>query len=458
LQQSVVFKYDAFGNRIEKDVTVGSTTTTQRYALDGWDPAKAGSPGNAAWDVWADLDGSNHLTTRYFRGDVVDQLFARIDSGTSYWELTDRQGSIRTIIDNTATVKDQISYDGWGNASQTASTYGGRYLYTGREWDVETGLQYDHARYYDPTTSRWISQDPLGFDAGDSNLYRYVNNAPTLAIDQSGLQVQDQGPQGAAALGKAVGKVVGLAGAQAQAAQGVAAFGEAVAERLAEWAAEAAAQVTQGAPAYGKAVVDLLAQWASQAFAFDPLNHGIDWKSLQPAKGTMVPPQVTLLFPKAQAYQVKTKSGFPITIFSYRDYNCHVYALGGKDVKVPGSNGFIILGGEMNRLLTQSGEWKQIKQDLKVGDLVVYKATMLAAMLFPYAIGEPTHVAVLKEPVPMKGPGNVMGLDPAKSLFLSKDGPGQKLFENKTLNQMEDKRYYPPQLAYREFWRYVGPP
>jgi hypothetical protein len=30
--------------------------------------------------------------------------------------------------------------------------------------------------------------DPLGFDAGDSNLYRYVNNAPTNATDPSGLQ------------------------------------------------------------------------------------------------------------------------------------------------------------------------------------------------------------------------------------------------------------------------------
>src|SRR5262249_46321335 len=46
----------------------------------------------------------------------------------------------------------------------------------------------NRARYYDPTTQRWLSQDPLGFDAGDSNLYRYVNNAPTGATDPSGLQ------------------------------------------------------------------------------------------------------------------------------------------------------------------------------------------------------------------------------------------------------------------------------
>jgi hypothetical protein len=33
--------------------------------------------------------------------------------------------------------------------------------------------------------------DPLGFDAGDSNLYRYVNNGPTLAIDASGNYEED---------------------------------------------------------------------------------------------------------------------------------------------------------------------------------------------------------------------------------------------------------------------------
>jgi hypothetical protein len=38
LQQKVVFKYDVFGNRIEKDVTVGSTTTTARFVVDGWNP------------------------------------------------------------------------------------------------------------------------------------------------------------------------------------------------------------------------------------------------------------------------------------------------------------------------------------------------------------------------------------------------------------------------------------
>lgn len=42
---------------------------------------------------------------------------------------------------------------------------------------------------YDPSIGRWLSEDPLGFEAGDSNLYRYVGNGPTNATDPSGLRL-----------------------------------------------------------------------------------------------------------------------------------------------------------------------------------------------------------------------------------------------------------------------------
>ncbi len=55
-----------------------------------------------------------------------------------------------------------------------------------REFDPETGDYYYRARYYDPQTGRFLSQDPIGFVAGDMNLYRYVGNARPNMIDPSG--------------------------------------------------------------------------------------------------------------------------------------------------------------------------------------------------------------------------------------------------------------------------------
>jgi hypothetical protein len=40
---------------------------------------------------------------------------------------------------------------------------------------------------FDPKVGMFISQDPIGFEAGDANLYRYVGNGPTNAVDPSGL-------------------------------------------------------------------------------------------------------------------------------------------------------------------------------------------------------------------------------------------------------------------------------
>jgi hypothetical protein len=45
---------------------------------------------------------------------------------------------------------------------------------------------------YDPTVGRWISQDPIAFDGGNPNLYRYVGNDPTDLVDPRGLE--DEAP------------------------------------------------------------------------------------------------------------------------------------------------------------------------------------------------------------------------------------------------------------------------
>ncbi|MCL6507180.1 MAG: hypothetical protein K6T59_09155 [Bryobacteraceae bacterium] len=52
---------------------------------------------------------------------------------------------------------------------------------------METGLYYYRARYYDPHTVRFLSEDPIGFAAGDTNLSRYVFNSPLNYTDPSGM-------------------------------------------------------------------------------------------------------------------------------------------------------------------------------------------------------------------------------------------------------------------------------
>ena len=58
--------------------------------------------------------------------------------------------------------------------------------FTGRFQDPESGLIYYRARYYDPQTGRFTSEDPMGFLAGDANFYRYVFNDPVNLTDPSG--------------------------------------------------------------------------------------------------------------------------------------------------------------------------------------------------------------------------------------------------------------------------------
>jgi RHS repeat-associated protein len=182
-----LYDYDVFGNRIEEQVVTSSTTTTTKYVLDSWNPATAGGTGNSGTEVWADLTSSNTLQTVYLRGDVVDQLFGRISSGgVGAFTLLDHLQSVVGVTNASGTLEDVITYDAYGNFTESSPGMVGAYTYAGMEYDSTTQLYYSRARYYDATTGRWISQDPLGFDAGDSNLYRYVNNAPTNETDPSG--------------------------------------------------------------------------------------------------------------------------------------------------------------------------------------------------------------------------------------------------------------------------------
>jgi len=92
----------------------------------------------------------------------------------------------------TATVNDgdRPGLEGTGNEFSPQRSY------TGREPDPSTGLIYYRARWFDPRIGRFISEEPIGFAAGDTNLSCYVGNSTPNAVDPSGLEENAKQPVG----------------------------------------------------------------------------------------------------------------------------------------------------------------------------------------------------------------------------------------------------------------------
>jgi RHS repeat-associated protein len=177
------YTYDALDNRIGMD-----ENGTQTWTLyDGSDPVM-------------DFNGSGSLEMRYLNGptgDIVDAVLARESAGgTIAWYLPDRLGTIRDLINNSGSVIDHVDYSAFGTVlDESSPTSGDRMMgFAGMERDTVTGLNLAVNRVQDPGTGRWTSRDPLGFAAGDANLYRYVGNGPVGLIDPSGLDAVAQLP------------------------------------------------------------------------------------------------------------------------------------------------------------------------------------------------------------------------------------------------------------------------
>jgi RHS repeat-associated protein len=166
------YTYDVFDQRIA--VSVDSVTTATAY--DGQ-------------SAWADFNGAGAVVARYLAGAKIDQMLARFRPGEGVsWYLTDRLGSVRDLVNAAGQLINHIDYSAFGAVlRQTNAGVGDRFLFTGREFDTQTGLYYYRARYYDAGLGRFISADPSDFLAGDINLYRYVHNEPFRFIDPFGL-------------------------------------------------------------------------------------------------------------------------------------------------------------------------------------------------------------------------------------------------------------------------------
>lgn len=101
------------------------------------------------------------------------------------WFLNDQLGSPLKILDQTGAVVATNQFDPYGgliSSTGVSSPIG----FAGMMRDPATGFLRAGVRHYDPLIGRFISEDPIGFESGESNLYRYAKNDPLNLTDPTG--------------------------------------------------------------------------------------------------------------------------------------------------------------------------------------------------------------------------------------------------------------------------------
>ncbi|MFT3856662.1 MAG: Ig-like domain-containing protein [Aquabacterium sp.] len=172
-------RYDAFDRKIETVTDADGAGTqgavTQRYVHEGDDVAMV-------------YDGNGQMQDLYLHAPGMDQLIAEQHGNQLRWTLADHQQTVRDVTDASGNLLNHLRYDSFGRlTAQTNAAVATRYTYTGREYDAVLDLMDYRARWYDARMGRFVSTDPMGFGAGDANLYRYVGNNPFGATDPTGM-------------------------------------------------------------------------------------------------------------------------------------------------------------------------------------------------------------------------------------------------------------------------------
>ena len=189
----------------------GVVTSDVVLAYDNWktnldaqenSPSFVGQENADAWAVFAatsggsgsafSYDGSAYgLQSRQVFGNAVNSISAQINpveegpTGVNFF-VTDYQGSVRAVLDNTGTLTNQISYNGFGISTQTNPAPGLSYGYEGAFQDPLVGIDNRNARWLYVSTGTFMSQDPTGMKGSGTNLTLYVKNEFTDASDPSG--------------------------------------------------------------------------------------------------------------------------------------------------------------------------------------------------------------------------------------------------------------------------------
>jgi RHS repeat-associated protein len=189
---TIGMRYDAFGNRVSKAVTTAGVTTTTQYLVDDLNPT--GYP--QVVDELVGPIGSAAVQRTYTYGlQRISQ-----DQYISGWVLSyyqyDGGGSVRQLTNSVGQVTDSYEYDAFGNSFTKQGTTPNNYLYRGEQYDSDLGLYYLRARYYNPSTGRFMSRDPEAgnrFSPASLHKYLYAGGDPVNMVDPSGRDMFETG-------------------------------------------------------------------------------------------------------------------------------------------------------------------------------------------------------------------------------------------------------------------------
>ena len=198
----------AFGNTGERAVSThghghqwfrSGTVRLRRSGSPHW-TASGGITTYSVYDgaqVIADVTAGGALLRSYTWGPGIDNLLAlTVHTGTTartYYAIKDHLGSVHALVDAAGSIVEQYRFDAWGRTTVydgvgtplAQSAIGNRCVWQGREISWSTGLYYFRARWYDPVTGRWLSNDLIGVRGG-LNQYVFCGTNPANFVDPFG--------------------------------------------------------------------------------------------------------------------------------------------------------------------------------------------------------------------------------------------------------------------------------
>ncbi len=121
---------------------------------------------------------------------VIDgEILSENRNGVIRDHVPDSLGSTIALLDNTQTITDTFEYWPYGEVRSRTGTTATPFQFVGTlgYYTDANGRAYVRARYLCMDTTRWLTENPIGFKGGDWNIYRYVGSAPTTFVDATGL-------------------------------------------------------------------------------------------------------------------------------------------------------------------------------------------------------------------------------------------------------------------------------